>query len=308
MAPRRVDAIRQDGVQVLRFLRAVAHTVLIDGKPAILDFRRTESFTPVSTLYMLAEIDRIVTLSPLAKPITIVDPRLRRPREVLKQIGLHALTGDNSDVVPEREDVVYWRATKGNDQSGDKLAILEAVAERVNREHAKSIELNGLWRGVTEAVGNSVEHAYKFPRDDGFQGLPETKWWMFTQLREGFFTVAVCDLGCGYRATIDQTIPEKFIAELKARFAAMNRDAIAINTAMEYGRTGTHKAERGKGSRDALSVLQGYGFGELMILSNSGWVQFTYANGHPSAFRWGGLTIDIRGTIVWWRLPVGEKS
>lgn len=253
---------------------------------------------------LFAEIDRIATLSELPKPITIIDPRQRRSREVLKQIGIHLITGDHCDIVPQRDDVVYWRATKGSDQSGDRLALLEAVAKHVNETHQNHVELSGIWRGVSEAVANSVEHAYKKPRADGFTGLAETRWWMFTQLRDGIFTVAVCDLGCGYRATINETIPEKFIASIASSFLGGNRDAIAIDTAMQYGRSGTKQTERGKGSRDAISVVQTHGAGELIIVSNTGWMRYAFRDGQECSRDTGELGIDLKGTIIWWKLPL----
>jgi hypothetical protein len=303
-APTRFDVIRGSGREVVKFLRAVAHWVLVDEQPVKLDFRTTESFYPAGTILLYAELDRIVSLSKLPKPVTLMDPIARRPREVLKQIGIHEITKDRCDVIPEREDVVYWKATKGLNQSGEKLAMLEAVAGRVNKSHAKQLELSGAWRGVSEAVANSVEHAYKFARSDGFAGLPDTRWWMFTQLRHETFVMAVCDLGCGYRATIDQTLPEKFVSEVAARFGVANRDAVAIHTAMEYGRSGTRRSERGKGSRDALSVVQRHGAGELLILSNTGWMRYVFKGGAEVEKHNGDLGIDIRGTIVWWRLPL----
>ncbi|RTD94421.1 hypothetical protein EJO68_11605 [Variovorax atrisoli] len=303
-APKRFDVTKGSGREVVKFLRAVALAVLTKKIPVRLDFQLTESFYPAGTILLYAEVDRIVSLSELPKPITLRDPRARRPREVLKQIGIHEITRDRCDVIPEREDVVYWKATKGNDQSGEKLAILEAVAERVNTAHAQQLELSGAWRGVSEAVANSVEHAYKLPREDGFTGLPDTRWWMFTQLRQGTFTMAVCDLGCGYRATIAQTLPEKFISEALARFAGGNRDATAIRAAMEYGRSGTKRTERGKGSRDALSVVQKHGSGELLIFSNTGWMRYIFRGGEQIDEVQGDLGIDIRGTIIWWKLPL----
>lgn len=306
VAPRRVDAVRGSGKEVVKVLRAVAKTVLQNRQPVTLDFRFTESFYPAGTILLFAEIDRIVSSSDLAKPITIRDPRMRRPREVMKQIGIHALTGDSSDVVPERQDVVYWKATKGRDQSGEGMAILEVIAERVNKEQVRQVELSGVWRAVTEAVANTVDHAYRFPRADGFAGLEETRWWMFTQLRNGVFTMAVCDLGCGYRATIDHTLPEAFRAEIAALLFSGNRDAIAVHTAMEYGRSGTRKTERGKGSRDAISVLAKHGDGELTILSNTGWMHYQYEGGKQTAQTSFDLGIDIRGTIVWWKLYLKE--
>lgn len=307
-APSKFDITRGSGVEVGKFLRALATTVLSMRKPVRIDFRLTESFYPAATILLYAEIDRLVSSSDLPKPITLLDPRLRRPREVLKQIGLHEITGDRCDVIPERQDVVYWKATKGLDQSGERLAMLEVVAERANAAHSHQIELSGIWRGVSEAVSNSAEHAYKFARLDGFAGLSHTRWWMFTQLREGIFTVSVCDLGCGYQATIDQTIPESFSAMIKSKLGKGNRDAIAIATAMEYGRSGTKKTERGKGSRDAISVLEKHGAGELMIASNTGWMRYTFSGGKEISQSQGELAIDLKGTIVWWKLPLKEDG
>lgn len=305
-APGKFDLTLGSGIEVMKFLRAMARRVLELEQPVTLDFRFTTTFYPAATILLFAEVDRLVSMSHLPKPITIVDPRLRRPREVLKQIELHELTGDKCDVVPEREDVVYWKATKGFNQSGENLAILEVVAQRVNKEHANQVELSGLWRGVSEAVANTVDHAYKRPREDGFMGLDSTRWWMFTQLRDGIFTVAVCDLGCGYRATINETIPEKFVAMLATKLIGTNRDAIAIDTAMQYGRSGTRQSERGKGSRDAISVLEKHGSGDLMILSNSGKMRYSFVGGKLKEAVSDGLGIDIKGTIVWWKLPLKE--
>lgn len=298
------NVVRGDGILVTKFLRAVAAAVLTQRRSVVLDFRKTESFYVAGAIYLLAELNRIINLSNLPKPISIRDPHQRRSREVLKQIGLYELTGDSCDVVPERDDVVYWKATKGFDQSGDKLQMLEAVTERANHQHAQQLALSGMWRGVSEAVANAVEHGYKLPRADGFAGLSDTRWWMFTQLRDGVFSVAVCDLGCGYRATVGLTLPERWLSSFKSLIGISNRDALSIEAAMEYGRSGTKLGERGKGSRDALSVLKGHGQGELLIVSNTGWVSYVYANGQEEKKDHGELGIDIRGTIIWWKLPL----
>lgn len=304
-APKAFNLILGAGLHVVKFIRAVARSVLIDQTPVVLDFSRTESFAVPATILLFAELDRIISSSQLSKAVTLIDPRLRQPREVLKQIGIYQLTGDSSDVVPERPDVVYWKATKGINQTGDKLgSLVEVIAEKANRDHAQQLEVSGVWRSVSEAVANSVDHAYKKPRFDGFQGSANTRWWMFSQIRDGVFTLAVCDLGCGYRATIDETIPEQFVAQAASLFRGSNRDALAIDTAMEYGRSGTRKGHRGKGSRDALSLLQKHGNGELVVMSNTGWMRYGYAHGMEKTRNEGTLGIDIGATIVWWKLPL----
>lgn len=308
-APSSFDLIRGSGLEVSKFLRAIAQWVLIGKKPVRLNFRNTEHFYVPGAILLLAEINRIISSSDLAKPITIIDPIRRRPREVLKQIGIYSLTSDRSDVIPEREDVVYWKATNGNTQSGDTYgALIESIAERANKEHARVIEVSGLWRSLNEAVANSIDHAYKKPRYDNFAGLQKTKWWMLSQVKDDVFTIAVCDLGCGYRRTINETIPEKFMASVASKFIGENRDALAIDTAMEYGRSGTSQSHRGKGSRDVLSVLQKHGDGELVVLSNTGWMRYEYKNKREMPRLSGGLGIDIGGTIVWWKLPLKDSN
>ena len=256
-APRRFDAARGSGIEVAKFLRAMATTVLVNKVQVELHFRFTESFYPAGTILLFAEVDRVVSISALPKPITIIDPRLRRPREVLKQSGVRRSRGIAATSSRSEKTWVYRKATKGLDQSGDQMEMLERVAERVNKAHARRLELSGAWRGVSEAVANSVEHAYRFPRSDGFAGLERTRWSMFTQLRDGIFTMAVCDLGCGYRATIGQTLPEKFVAGI-AYDASGGATATRSRSRRQWrtAGTGSRRAERGKGSRDAISVLQ----------------------------------------------------
>lgn len=308
-APKSFNLIKGSGLEVGKFLRAVAHSVLVNKQQVRLDFKNTEQFHVPGTILLFAELDRIISTSELTKPVSIIDPFRRRPREVLKQIGIHRLTGDRCDIIPEREDVVYWKATKGNTQSGDTYgSLVEAIAERANRDHAKQLEVSGLWRSVNEAIANSIDHAYKKPRYDNFPGLNETKWWMFSQIKDGVFTLAVCDLGCGYAKTISETIPEKFVATIASTFLGTNRDALSIDTAMEYGRSGTHQSNRGKGSRDVLSLLQKHGDGELVVLSNSGWMRYEYQNREERNKSNGALGIDIGGTIVWWKLPLKELA
>ena len=302
-APWRFDIGGATGKEVRGFLDSVCESVA-DGNHVRLDFRDTKIMYPAATILLYAEIDRLVSTSTLAKPITILSPKSRRVREVLKQIGFYDLTGDTSSTVPARQDVVYWRQAKGKDQSGADLRLIEVVAERVNTEHGSNLILQSLWRGVTEAVANSVEHAYKHPRLDGFQGLAETKWWVFTQVKDGVFFVCVCDLGCGYQATIGETISEKLRAEIASLFRGKNRDAIAIETAMAFGRSSTGEGHRGLGSRDAISVLERHQDGDLVVISNTGTVHYQYVRGFLTKRSQTGLGFSVNGTILWWRLPL----
>ncbi len=82
---------------------------------------------------------------------------------------------------------------------GESGPLVEAVAGKVNRDHVQQINKDSLWRNTSELASSSVAHAYKKPRRDGFCGLPDSGWWMFSHVRDGTFTIAVCRLRCGYR-------------------------------------------------------------------------------------------------------------
>lgn len=307
-APNRFNMTRGGGAEIVRFIRAIAYTVLKQRKPVKLNFKHTEAFFAPAAILLYAELNRIIEQSDLPKPVTIINPYRIRPREVLKQIEIHRLTGDSCEVVPSRDDVVFWRIKKGASQSGEDLGpILEFVADCANKEHVKKVVLDGIWRGISEAVANVVDHAYEQPRKDGFSGLENTKWWMLTQIRDARFTAAVCDLGCGYINTIKRNIPEAFLSKIYGVLSGKNDDSLAIQAAMAYGRSGTKLAHRGKGSRDAYSVLESHGTGELFILSNSGWVQYKI-NHHKESVKTGDVGINIGGTIIWWSLPLKEED
>jgi hypothetical protein len=305
VAPKRIDINAPWGEQLRLFIDQMIEAVET-GKRAKLDFRRTEMMYPLALILLFAELDRLIAVAKHPRPFTIVHSRSVRIREVMKQIGLYDLTGAKSSTIPTRADVVFWRSAKGSDQSGDRIAMIkDVVAEAVKLEPGAELILASLWRGVSEAISNSVDHAHKVPREaDGFAGLPGTKWWLFTQVRNGSFIVLVCDLGCGYRATIGQTVGESFIARMQQAFAGENIDAIAIETAMEFGRSGTKEVNRGKGSRDAISVVEKHRAGQLMICSNTGVIHYNYREGKRQTSMRRDLGFSINGTIVWWKLPL----
>lgn len=302
--------MRGSAHELVKFIRAVAVRILVAKLPVTLDFRATNAFAPAGTLLLFAELDRIVQLSQHPKPITIRAPRRRRPREVMKQIGIFETTGDSVDLVPERRDVVYWRATKGADQSGESFGpTFEQVTARVDKDAADQMAAR-IWPGLSEAIANTIDHAYVMPdRGDGFPHCPNTRWWMFTHLRDGVFTVAVCDLGIGYLRRAPTTLPEAFLAQIGKFLTGSNLDARAIQAAMAYGKSSTGGKERGKGSRDALSVLQNHGEGELIVLSNSAAVIYQLKRGEPeTSMRVVELSAKCLGTIVFWKLPVLQEA
>jgi hypothetical protein len=221
---------------------------------------------------------------------------------------MHEITGDKCDIVPTREDVVHWRSAKGFDQSGVPSGefLVEALS-RAREGGPIQFDEKAVWPGLNEAQNNTIDHAYESVRTRGMSVQPAvgSRWWMFYQLRDGIFSVAVCDLGCGYAQTIDKTIPEAVSSWLKLPRSSECDDTQAIKIAMEYGRTRTGQSERGKGSRNALEVLDANPGAKLLVYSNGGLVTYTNAD-HRSdlVVNESAFPFNIGGTIVQWIIPV----
>lgn len=308
IAPENFNLTRGDGKRVIDFLQAVEREVLSQRQSVRLDFRRSKLFYPPGVLLLYAELDRIISTATINKPVKIVPPFSSRATQVLKQVGLFELTGDRVNAVATRQDVIYWRLAKGLSQSGDELKMLESIADRVNASDAENVQKSGLWRGISEAVNNAQEHGYTAAREDGFTGLESVRWWLLTQIRNQTFTAAVCDLGCGYATTLQPQILEWFGRIFRQISAVENRDTQAIQAAMEYGRSSTKQSERGRGSRDALALLEKHGDGDLYMLSNQGYVRYACKDKRVALKSVTSLDFNIRGTIIWWNLKLRSAA
>lgn len=310
IAPVTFDLTRGSGANVISFLEKIERRVIVEKRRVRLNFKSTKSFYVPGALMLYAALSKIIAEATMTKPITIIPPRAtlinNAARQVMQQVGLYDLTADRINVRTDREDVIYWKMVTGADQSGDQLAMLETLAEKINKSDKDILASKDLWRGVTEAVNNTSDHAYDYPRSDGFEGLDSVRWWLLTQLRGNTFTAAVCDLGCGYSKTLTPEIGEWFKGVPAKWLGKENEDTLAMQAAMEYGRSRTKLNERGKGSRCALALLEKHGSGELYLLSNAGCLHYECVKNVVTLKQVITLAFDIKGTIIWWNLHLGD--
>ncbi|WP_404833490.1 hypothetical protein [Alcaligenes nematophilus] len=305
-APDQLSVYGVNGELLVRYIKSVRYRVLRDNLRVTLDFSRVRRVAPHGAILLYAELDRIVSCSDQPKPMKIIPPLDNRCRQVFKQVGLLGLTSDDVAIQPDRDDVAYWRCTAGTDQSGDGAGnLLERVADKANKFARRKLILRDIWPGVSEAIINTTDHAYALTQPPFPPRHPERRWWLLTLVKEDVFAAVVCDLGVGYRKTTPITIGEWISSNTLKLLANKNRDANAIELAMEYGRSRTKLENRGKGSRDALSVLTQHKNGELVIISNSGCVHYEFdKDSQELRVHKQSLKVDINATIVWWRLPL----
>lgn len=289
---------------LLNFLKRVRYSVLIRRNPVMLNFTDTFFLTAPGTVLMTAELDR------MKRQIVVGDFNVRIRwsedpvvNQVLHQVGIAGLCGQELDGNNESvfdESVRHWRYATGvqmNDIAGRALDRFEGrIAENLH---------SGLWKGVSEAVVNSVEHAYLEPRFADERTPDETRWWMFSQVRDQLLTVVVCDLGIG----IPRSLPIRWglneLRDILKRFGLHKPDLAAIRGALELGATRTGKGNRGKGLPQIWQDLKAEGAKAIFIFSNRAVVEWNPDKGGERSHEFDG---SIGGTIICWTVALNEKS
>lgn len=282
---------------VMNFLSQLRKTLTCTGAQAVtIDFSRTDRFISSATLLFYAELSRLIQMTEGRVRIRCKPPVNDRASEVLHQIGVYEMCGQH--VVRKRrryDDVVHWRVAHGSIVDN---SICAPAIEEFEGQLAPPL-VNGLFRGLGEAMTNAIHHAYLDVREDNLNYRPpRSDWWMFSQARAGYLSVVFCDLGIGIPRTLPLKRPglfEKILALGRA-----SSDGACIEYAIEDTRTRTLLPERGKGLGNIVDVVSGLKGGVVMVLSNHGF--YLAKNGAvPKIYD---LKDSILGTLIYWRVPL----
>lgn len=248
------------------------------------------------TLLFVAELRRLIKHVEGKVQISYVPPKNEKVAQVMQQIGLCDLLGVKAEIVPKDDDVVNWRYAQGSQVEGQKY---EDVLSKYDGEIAPSMQ-EKLFTGITEAMTNVLNHAYDLARDDGLNIADAKEWWMFSQEKDGFLSVAFCDLGAG----IPRTLPIKQPA-LWRRIAKLGKsqDDDAIDYAVRDSTSRTREGYRGHGLGQIVRVVQAIAGAEVAIYSNRG--IYVRRQGGRKLYCRGD---SIMGTLIFWKVPLQGKE
>jgi hypothetical protein len=284
----------------LEFIRLITDKIM--RRPITIDFTHTLVMYPTGVLLLTAELDRLHRHLKSAFSVTILVEAGSINEQVLDQVGISALCGRSDATDPETldESVRHWRYATGermNDAPGRAL-------ERFEGRLSDAIQ-TGMWKGLSEAVVNSVQHAYLAERNDGIAGCTQPRWWMFSQVREGDLTVAVCDLGIGIPRSLPMVWGAPRVADLLSRFGLVRPDLAAVRAALEIGATRTSEENRGRGLPQIWLEMKGLGNARTLLLSNKALLSW---NGEIARERAVEFDDSILGTMIVWTVPMAEVS
>lgn len=294
--------------KLLRMIATIRQHAIKNGTPVLIDFSATRRMYPSGTLFFLAELDRLRVACGDRQLFRGNYPRDRVVEQVLQQVGilgmLHLKARLSTSSFPE--NVRHWKHASDELAEGKKAGPL---VERYTGRLATSLT-RGLYAGITEAMTNSVQHAYVGERGDELsdrQSARCRRWWMFSQERDGKLTVALCDLGIGIPASLadaEKWAPD-FIERLLASLGFGAQDSSLIRAAVEIHRTSTGMEHRGKGLGEILDVVRKARSGHLSIMSNRGFFRHNGATGEDESRDYPG---SILGTLVQWEIPLPESG
>ncbi|MDP1559248.1 MAG: hypothetical protein Q8K59_08825 [Nitrosomonas sp.] len=270
-----------------------------DIQKVIIDFTNTDKFIADATLLFYAELSHLIGMKQNGIVIKYRPPINDRASEVLHQIGFYTMCGGKTRKRSTKnyDDVVHWRVAQGS--VVDNSICADAI-EKYEGQLAEPL-INGLFRGLGEAMTNTIHHAYINTRDDGLNYSPPTKnWWMFSQARNNYLSVVFCDLGIGIPNTLP--IQKPYLFKILDSLGMTGKDSEYIKIAIEDKRTRTNQPERGKGLGDIVDVITKQNSGTVRIHSNSG---IFIKDETRTVTR--DLKESILGTLIYWRVPLTNE-
>lgn len=265
-----------------------------------IDFSDTEKFTADATLLFHAEVSRLKEMRQNNVIMDCTCPVNDKASEVLHQIGFYKLCNKHHQrSEKEYEDVVHWRVAEGSVVNNELCA---PAIEQYEGQLAEPL-LNGLFRGLGEAMTNTIHHAYEGgTRNDGLNYPLRTKsWWMFSQAKDGYLSVAFCDLGIGIPRTLSLKKPQLY--KLLNIFGKTNKDYEHIKIAIKDKLSRTNQPQRGKGLGDIVQAITRENAGTVKIISNHG----VYIKNSSKTVTYD-LKESILGTLIYWRVPLMTGS
>jgi hypothetical protein len=308
MAPG-VLSFRDNDASTSRFLGRIRREIDVTLKQKnnlIVDPASIHRINPAAALCLLAEFDRWQRLrdrGPLYA--TTVNAWNREVTRRLADMGFFELLGTE---VPARLRLGGAGAARfirfiSNDsvdpESARAFRLL--VGEPLMQPSEMSL---GLYRSLSEAIANAVEHAYP-----ASYLPPETvgrRWWLTGSVNAtgSRLRVVVLDHGVSIPASLPQTKRGIAILErlrLRSPGEALD-DGLLIEAAMEYGRSSSEQPQRGKGLEDILGLARADPTNRLRVISRRGRYVWKNDRGHAFTQRY-----PLNGTLIEWDLALPPR-
>jgi len=289
----------QNRATFIKFVTKIRDAVIFRRALVYLDFSKPEVLRPAAVLLFVAELDRMKRIVGNDFAVRIENVRVPRVSQVLQQVGVYDICGGKNLRISEEafdDSVKHWRYATGVRAGDETNEAFENFEGRLSPELAK-----GMWKGVSEAVVNSVQHAYVEPRFKSGPRLGHSRWWMFSHEKEGELQVIVCDLGIGIPRSLPLNWEPGLLDRLLSTFTKDGNDVRSIRAALAVGASSTGAPHRGKGLQQIWNTLRNAKGASVAILSNHGQLSWSGVDQKEFALEFG---TSINGTMIIWTVEI----
>lgn len=287
--------------QFTSFMSEFRKSCLQSRSKIVLDFSEAQVALPAAMLLLIAEIDRAKRILKSEFSVQFSNVKDRTIKQLLIQLGFYELcnqTPPNIDKQDFKDNVRHWRfatSERADEDASDAFAAIEGhIAENLR---------GGMWKGVSEAIVNSVQHAYAAPRGTPGPRMNHKRWWMFSQENKGKLTVAVCDLGIGIPRSLPLNWDERLLGRIFGTLSTGGTDLTALQASLELGRTSTGRKHRGKGLPQIWNAVRADPDARILIHSNR--ARLSSVDGLDKGDQ---FDDSIFGTVVIWTVPLAPGA
>ena len=275
---------------MLSFMQNIKTALQENLNKVYVSFSLTDELHPCGTLFFRAHICNLIEKA--GHRIGFGYPKNDVVGQLFQHIGLLDKMGLSNRYTVTAENVKHWHSVEGDvaDTSGFK-----SLLNTYEKELGKPVTM-GLYDSMSEAVTNSVQHAYK--RDNSFN----QKWWMFAQRQGDFLTVVIYDTGIGIPDSL-RTKPglTDYLQGRMLNYKSSDKSLLSL--AVGSYRSSTKLAYRGKGLPEMMEFIKGTNVGGLLIHSRFGTYMYSASTKKETTK---GFHHPLPGTLIQWTIPLSE--
>lgn len=262
------------------------------GFDVVFDFSKVQLINAQGMILLYSEIARLVESFQFSKRCR--EPRGERESQVLKHIGLYKIINHKNSLVINHKEVSCWHKFSGN--TTDSTNVGKFLDRLVDESSLHTEAQKSLYRGISEAITNVLQHAYILPRNDGLNIKEETKWCIFFREINDNLEIVCCDLGAGIPRTLSIT-HENHIFDIFGKNRVPS-DSEVIEEATKINTTRTEKDYRGKGLPQIIESAS-----DVVIFSNKGVLKKDCGKLVTDNYR-----DSILGTVIAWKSPLLQNT
>lgn len=262
--------------ETVEFINTIKRIVFEDGLFVFLNFFTCNNISFETCVVLAAEIDRCTRKIP--NSVTGSYPKDPHVYFFLNEMGFFHLLNIRASkpIFDDETEIKTVRLQSGLDNPENLMRGIKELFYTEDGEKPQSHYSGNIFRALTEAMGNSIEHGYpeKFQEQNEVTCIP--RWWRagFKVKEDNSVLIILYDQGAGIPNTLETNWKEKLNA-LVSSLSREPQDHEKIDLAMEKGRSRTKIEGRGQGSYDMQSLIRESKNGVLDIFSYKGRYMYT---------------------------------